>query len=356
MTTPGEQPAFAAGGVPAWPWAAPGWVVAPPAPKPGTVPLRPLDLGDIVSGVLATVRRYPGSLYYPLLVVALGCAGLFSGCAGLAYAEVGPLPASHRMTDHQLVGLTVASAVLVVLFMLLAVIASAITSAVGTVVVGHAVLGHPLTARQAWSRARGHVWRVVGVQLLAAIAALGILVGSLLPSVLLYFVASPIAAAYGLLLLVPGLGGAVYVGVRLVLAVPVLVLEEQRPVAALRRAWQLNRGAWWRSLGIPYLVRMIGDLAVRVAMTVLAMAVSRLLASDSLDGAQAGLSIWLSEAGFTLLVLVVCLAVALLMAVRAPLAPLSYGLLYLDRRLRLEDLGPTLAAAAGTGRTLGHGW
>ncbi|WP_035840210.1 DUF7544 domain-containing protein [Kitasatospora azatica] len=329
-------------------------MVAPPAPKPGTVPLRPLDLGDIVTGVLATIRRYPGSLYYPLLLVAFGCAGVFGGCVGLAYAEVGPLPTSGRIPDQQLTHLTLAAVALLVLLLLLATVASAVATTVSTVVLYHAVLGRQLTFRQAWTRSRAHLGRVLGVQLLVTAASLGILVASALPSVLLFLLAGLTAAAYGLLLLIPGLVGAVYLGVRLVLVVPVLVFEEQRPVAALRRAWRLNRGAWWRSLGFPWVVGLLGEVVVRAGMTVLGMAVSRFLPSDAFDSGQAEPTSWPSPAGVTLLVVAVCMVVALLMAVRAPLAPLTCGLLYLDRRLRLEDLGPRIVAAtAGPAGTHG---
>ncbi|MCC9307792.1 hypothetical protein LN042_11920 [Kitasatospora sp. RB6PN24] len=336
--------------MPAGPWRMPGWTVAPPAPKPGTVPLRPLDTGDIIRAVFATVRRYADSLYRPVLLVALGCAGVFCGCFALAYAQVGPVPAAGPMTDQQLTGLTVAAAILLVLLFLLSVVATAVTSAVSAVVLRHAAPGRQLTPRQSWAQSRGRLWPVLGVQALVLGAALGILAGSLLPSVLLFFLAGPVPAAWGLLLLIPGLAGALYVGVRLILAVPVLVLEERRPVAAARRAWQLNRAAWWRSLGIPYVVGLIGNVAVRSGMTLLAAAVSRLLPVDAFDsgtdGSRAWLSAWLSVGSLTTLVAVFALVAAVLMTVRAPLAPLTYGVLYLDRRLRMENLGPTLAAAA----------
>lgn len=348
MTTPGGQPGFAAEGRPVGPWLTTGWPVVPPAPKPGTVPLRPLDLGDVVTGVFATVRRYPAALYYPVLSAALGSAALFGGSLALGYATLFPLPDDGRSTGRQLLRLTPALAALLVLLLLLAFLVNAVATTVSTVVLRHAVLGQQLTVRQAWERARGRLRPVIVVQALESGIMLAILVGSALPSLLLFLLAARTAAAYALLLLVPGLAGALYVGVRLVLTVPVLVLEDQRPVAALRRAWRLNDGAWWRSLGIPYLVGMIGNTAARGCMLVLTVLVSRFLPDGTFDTGPAGSSGPLSVPAFTLLAVAVCAVVALMMTIRAPLAPLTSGLLYLDRRLRLENLGPTLAAAART--------
>ncbi|MFE0458626.1 hypothetical protein ACFW1A_05100 [Kitasatospora sp. NPDC058965] len=348
MTTPGGHPAFGPGHLPAGPWLRPGWAVAPPAPKPGTVPLRALDAADVIGGVFGTVRRYPAALYYPLLLVGLAGAGVFGGCLAVARDAVAPLPASGRLTHQQVADLVTAGAALLVVLALLAVLDYAVAAAVSCVVLRHAVLGRPLTARRAWAEARPWVWRVLGVQLLVGAAALGILLASALPSVVLFLLNGGGAAGWALLLLLPGTAGALHVGVRLLLAVPVLVLEEQRPVAAVRRAWRLNEGAWWRTLGISYAVTLIGDAVARSVTTTLAAGVLQLLPQDALDGGSDVSASWLSGSGVLVLAVGCAAVLALLSVARAPLAPLTSGLLYLDRRFRRENLAPTLAAAAGT--------
>lgn len=55
---PGQPGGPAWGPPPPPPW---GWGWPPPAPKPGVIPLRPLQAGDIFGGVFATMRRYPGA-------------------------------------------------------------------------------------------------------------------------------------------------------------------------------------------------------------------------------------------------------------------------------------------------------
>lgn len=54
-----------------------------------------------------------------------------------------------------------------------------------------------------------------------------------------------IALPFGgmILLALPG----IYVGVRLLVTVPILFLEPLNPVAALRRSWALTKGRWWEA-------------------------------------------------------------------------------------------------------------
>jgi hypothetical protein len=49
----------------------------------------------------------------------------------------------------------------------------------------------------------------------------------------------------------------IWISVRLTIAVPAVVLEGARPVAALRRSWQLVGGSWWRVFGITLLAGIV---------------------------------------------------------------------------------------------------
>lgn len=329
-----------------------GWAYAPPAPKPGTVPLRRLDTGDIVRGVLATIQHYAKPLYLPLLTIALGFTVLLSGCVCAAWALITPLPAhGDRMTTNHLLDVAAAIAVVAVPALICATVAYAATVAVSTTVLGHhAVLGRqPLTARQAWAEARPHLWRVLGTQLLTGLTAIAILLAAALPSVLLgVTLSSPTAAAFGLLLLIPGLLGTVYVRGRLILALPVTVLENKRPVAAMRRAWKLGHRAWWRSVGITYLTSLIGYAAIQMITVLAGTVATQLPPSGVLDSIQSGQPSQLSAAGLILPGVVIGLAAVTATTIRAPLTPLTLGLLYIDRRIRLENLHTSLAAAAGS--------
>ncbi|WP_406154349.1 hypothetical protein OG217_22050 [Streptomyces sp. NBC_01023] len=351
MTLDGGQWAAGPGGLPVGAFTPTGWAYAPSAPQPGTVPLRRLDAGDIVRGTFSTIGRYAKPIYLPLLVLALGFTVLLSGCAFAAWALVTPLPASGaRMTTHHLLDVGAAIAVVALPLLILATLAYAASAAVSITVLGrYAVLGRPpVTARRAWAEARRHLWRVLGTQLLTSLTTVGILLASALPGILLGVILhSATAAAFGLLLLIPGLVGALYTGGRLILAVPVTVLEKQRPAAAMRRAWTLSHGAWWRSMGIAYLARMIGYAATQLITTLTGTIAVQLAPSGLLDSAQSGQPFRLSPAGLILPATVVVLAAVTAATLRAPLTPLALGLVYMDRRIRLENLHTTLAAAAG---------
>lgn len=311
------------------------------APKPGTVPLRPLYASDILTGVFATAWRYRMPLYLPLLAVALGSIVLLSGCGYIAWELITPLHLhGERMTTGRVVYVAVAAAVVVVPALVCAAFAYAVTSAVSITVLGHhAVLGRqPLTARQAWAEARPHLGRALGTQLLTAL----VLVAVILVSVLLAVVLGP----FGLLLLIPGLGGVVYVGGRLLFAVPVTVLEGTRPTAAMRRSWQLNRGAWWRTLGVALVPGLIGQAATNTITTGGDTVAAQYVPPGLLTGAQGGQSLPVSPASLVLPVSIVVLAIVAAAIIRAPLTPLARGLLYIDRCIRKERLHVTLDAAA----------
>ncbi|WP_370153361.1 glycerophosphoryl diester phosphodiesterase membrane domain-containing protein [Streptacidiphilus sp. EB129] len=315
------------------------------------MPLRPLDANDIVKGVFATVRRYFGPLYLPLLAVVLGSTVLLSGCVYVAWKLVTRLHLhGERMTTGRVVDAALAAAVVVVPALFCAAFAYAVTTAVSITVLGHhAVLGQqPLTARQAWREARPHLWRTLGTQLLTVLVVIAVLLVSALPAVVLgVALHSGTAAAFGLLGLIPGSVGMVYVGGRLFFAAPVTVLEGMRPTDAMRRSWQLNRGAWWRTFGVMLLPGMVGRAATQVITGGGDTVAAQYAPPGLLTGTQSGLSLHLSAAGLVLPVSIIVLAIIAAAIIRAPLTPLTLGLLYIDRCIRKERLHITLVAAAG---------
>jgi len=315
------------------------------------VPLRPLDANDILRGIFSTVRHYLRPLYLPLLAVVLGSTVLLGGSAYVAWALVIPRHlGGERMTTARVIDVAVAAAVVAVPALVCAAFAYAVTTAVSITVLGHhAVLGRRhLTARQAWTEARPHLWRTLGTQLLTVLVLLGVLLVSALPALVLGLALhSGTAAEFGLLLLVPGWVGLVYVGGRLFYAAPVTVLEGMRPTAAMRRSWQLDRGAWWRTLGIVLLPGLVGRAATEVITGGGSTVAARYLPPGLLNGAQNGQSLHLSAAGLVLPFFIVGLAVIAAAVIRAPLTPLTLGLLYIDRCIRKERLQATLIAAAG---------
>ncbi|WP_194891411.1 hypothetical protein [Catenulispora pinisilvae] len=317
------------------------------------MPLRALDANDILKGVFVTLRRYFWALYCPLFVVVLGSMAVLSGCGFVAWKLITSLLPGHgeSMSAGRLIDICLAASVFVVPALACVAIGSAVTAAVSITVLGHrAVLGNqPLTAREAWADARPHVRRTLNTQILSVLIVFGVFFCFALPAVVLgAALDSSTAVAFGLLLLIPGAGVALYVGGRLFYAAPVTVLEGMPPKAAMRRSWHLDRGVWWRTLGIAMLPGLVGRAATEVITGGAGNVAARDLPAGFVASMQGGQAPHLSVAVLAIPVTIILIAAVVAAILRAPLAPLSQGLLYIDRCIRTERLGETLEAAAGS--------
>lgn len=66
-------------------------------------------------------------------------------------------------------------------------------------------------------------------------------------------------------------GPALYVFVRLSLAVPAVVQEGLAPVQALRRSWDLVGGSWWWVFGVMVVLGIIGGIVGNVLATIISL-------------------------------------------------------------------------------------
>lgn len=266
--------------------------------RPGVIPLRPLRLADITDGAVATLRRHAAVVFGASAVVAL------AGTVLVLLAETYVLPP--RQSWQQPVNELLANAAS--LFVTLS--THALVVGVTTVVVGRAVLGRPVAARE--------VWAEVGPRLL--------------PLLGLTVVVTVVTMAGLFLLVVPG----VVAYVLLSLAVPVLMWERGTVADALKRSVGLVGGAWWRVFGL---------LVVALLITVLVSLVVQLLFAQFLplgagtppmaDGTLAGHRLILGIGSVAAQTLAV------------PFASAVTALIYLDRRMRRENLDVELRRAAG---------
>ena len=342
--SPGPDGQGAGGAV--WPWAE-----REHAPRPGAVPLGPLDANDILRGVFFTLRRYLWALYCPLFVVVLGSAGVLSGCGVVAWKLItSSLPArGESMSAGRILDLCLAGSVFVVPALACAAVDSAVTAAVSITVLGHrAVLGNqPLTAREAWVDARPHVRRTLSTQMLSVLIVLGVFLCFGLPAAVLgAALNSSTAALVGLLALIPGAVVAIHVGGRLYYAVPVTVLEGLPPKAAMRRSWRLDRGVWWRTLGVALIPGLVGRAATEVITGGGGTVAARNLPAGVVASMQRGQSPHLSAAVLVIPVTIILIAVIVAAILRAPLGPLTQGLQYIDQCIRRERLGEALGVAS----------
>ena len=365
---PGNWPGGAPGGRPGGPggWPPngpggpghPGWGYVPfppPPPKPGVIPLHPLSVGDVFGGVFGTLRRYFLAVYVPLLLTALGSLLLLAILAGVAYSPLHSIydaarnDSSFSPSNGQ--GLTMAGfgggAVLIAALGALA--CYLVCSTTSTAVLRHAALGRKVTVRQVWRESRPHLWRVLAVCLLLGGGGLAAMVVAVGLAAAIGAAAQSGGAFAGTLLLfwLPAMVAVMYVTVRLVLVIPVVVLENQRPVAALRRAWKLNEGAWWRSFGIPYLVGLVGSVAGQLILLPAVVIGSLPLFDQISRTSDNATSMQIDFGAVAFFYLATGLGAALVMVLVLPLTPLTNGLLYLDRRIRRESLDLALAEQAG---------
>ncbi|GAA1997729.1 hypothetical protein JL107_11050 [Nakamurella flavida] len=271
------------------------------APQPGVIPLRPLTVGEVLSGAIRVVRGNAGLL----LAVAFLGAVVASLLPLLLAALAGPVSyvmddawiqefATGRRTSFPASWIVYTLAGLVV-----GIVVQTVLSAVSTSVVTRAVIGRPSTGIIA-ERLRGRWVVLVGV---SAVVSLSVAVGALF-------------------LVVPG----VLIYLAWIVAVPVAVMERTGVGTALRRSAELTRGHRGRIFGT-----MMAVIGIAFAGT---LAVS-LVAVPIMGSAG-------STSSFVFMQILTVIASGLIGAWSASVV----ALIYVDLRIRKENLGPSLASAA----------
>ncbi len=336
---------------PPGPWPPPGqggygapW--PPPAPKPGVIPLRPISMGEILDGSIATIRRNPrATLGFTAIVMAASTAITTL----LAARE---LPGLSRVSAHTRAGQPLTKADVTslggwlvtygVVTLLLGLAVTVILTGTLTAVVGRAVLGEQITAGQAWRQARiGALARLVllliGIFVLVWAVLIGVpLLGSL--------ASGPVGVALAIPALIAAVPLTIFLWVKTSLAASVVVLERANATAAIGRSWRLTRRSFWRVFGI----WVVAYLAIFVAGLVLEIPF-RLIAGVVSGTGGLGLSAPPALAGGKLLLYLTIGAVGSLVAatITRPMVAGVAALLYVDLRMRREGLDIALQAAAG---------
>ena len=321
---------------------------ARPAYKPGTIPLRPLGLGDMYSGAIETVRRNPKAtlgVAAVVLTVIMLIPSLVAVIWG-ALAGFGSTVASSNNTGDftpEDIGLVLTTLVGAVLGW----IATIVLTGMIVHVVEHAARGQKLSAGAAWKLTRSRVWRLIGLALVSLL--LPVVVWAPL-SVLLVaaFVASTsagwVAVAISVLVGVPV---TVLLYIRLVpLSPAILVLEQRGVFASMGRSWALTRGQFWRVFGIVLLTLLVTSVASQILSFPFGLlsVVATLIWPDTLAGILVGL-------------LAQNVATVIAGTVTTPFSAAVVALQYLDQRIRKEgydiELISRVAAPASAGPTYG---
>jgi hypothetical protein len=322
-----------------------GWSLAG-TPQPGGIPLRPLALGDILSGSFTSMRRNPkATLGFSAIVLAV--TGVASTLLTLAIRRaVNNLTSglivrtgqhtSARISHLGSEGLGVIGATL--LSIVISLIVAVILTGMLTAVIGHGVLGGKVSIGEAWRVTAPRLLAVFGATLLGGLIVIALWIPYIVLVALLVIVNSQALAA---LVLVLGFLAMLFVTfaawVMFSLAPAAVVLERQGPWLGLKRSRQLIRGSFWRVLGILVLTIVI----IIVATIVLGIPFG--IIERAAGGGGLGT---VSFTGSVASVIIAGIGGIVIGAITRPLLAGVAVLLYLDMRMRKEGLDLVLRDAA----------
>ncbi len=339
-----------------------GWSGKPGPQQAGSrpvLPLRPLGLGDVLSGAFTVLRRNARVLLLWSLLLS-GVLGLVSTLAG----TLGQQALQSRMFAAVDAGrgADAVTAGSITLWLLLSVALPFIASlgrgflvAPVAVDTGQRILGRRASFGGLWRLLAGRRWSVLawillqagagvvaalvfGLVAFAGVAAIGSGSRVGLGGVVLLFVV--LALGFGVL--------AAWLGTRFAFTVPTIALEGRSVFAAAAQSWRLTRRAFWRTFGILLLVQVVFGFAASIAATPLS--IGALLLGGTFDplgqtGARAGVGVGAVVAlvvGSLLVIAVQCVVDVLSASITTFLA--------VDRRIRTEGLDQRIAAHLETGQ------
>ena len=316
------------------------WTVA----QPGIIPLRPLTVGELFNGAFQAVRVNPQTMFgFAFAVMAV--VGLVQ--AFFASSSTSSLTRALSSGEPQELFDSLGSSMGSVATSGLTLLATAFLSGMLALTVWDAVLGRKSSPADAWHRFSPRFVPVLLATFLIGIIEFVLIVVVLLVFMIPFFlVLVNAASARSYDSAGAGIGGALsilflmivalivvacFLAVKFAFTSSAVVLEGLGPVDALKRSWSLSKGSFWRILGRIWLIGIVTGLISGV----LGAVVGAILGV----GANAADSVGLLVAFSAFLS-------ALLSAVVIPVQSSFYTLMYLDERMRKENLAPMIAQEA----------
>ncbi|MEC4575453.1 glycerophosphoryl diester phosphodiesterase membrane domain-containing protein [Streptomyces virginiae] len=329
----GQQPGTSYGGQYSYPGGPGQWGPAAAA-KPGVIPLRPLGLGEILDGSVATMRTHWRSVVPITLVVATVIQVISVLVQKFMLSDL-PLSSTEDMTAEEAIDSLGSTLAVSVVNQFIQVLGTIVVTAMLTMIFSRAILGQHSSVSDAWRDARPQLLRLAGLTLLLALGI--ILLGAVL------VLPGALAGSVGLAVVgfVAWLPLIIWLGIKFSLASPALMLEKSTVVKAFARSSKLVGGSWWRIFGITVLTSLI---AFMVALMVVApfQMIGLFAFGGGLDSLEDGSaqSAWgpLIFSGIGLII-----AQTIIMPIQSGVTVL----LYVDQRIRREGLDLELARAAG---------
>jgi hypothetical protein len=298
------------------------------------IPLRPLGVGEILDGSISAIRRDPKVMLGISALVVIVSTLLQSSITWLLLRDSGSAltQPTGTVTNDQVFDLLGGSIATFAISTVITVLAQVILTGILTFSVSKAVLGERPRAAEAWQATRRRLPALLGLTLLVLLIVLGVVILPVLPGIVALLLGADLA---GVLLLVVGVPLAAVLALATAVltwfAAPVVMLERQPVVRALRRSARLVRANFWRVLGLWLLLQLL----VAVLGGILGGPLV-LVASGVFENPFGWQSLSLQAVG-TILANTVTLPFAAAVAV----------LVYVDQRMRREALDLELARAAG---------
>ncbi|OLT28201.1 hypothetical protein BJF83_01720 [Nocardiopsis sp. CNR-923] len=222
-----------------------------------------------------------------------------------------------------------------------------------TAVVGLAVLGRTLTPGQAWAAVRDRMWAVVRLALTQLFIFLGLTLAAVAVTVVGVLVGVAVLASgpagLGIVILVLGVAAGlaafavfVWIAVRILFAMPVVVLERVGVFAALARSWNLTRGSWWRVFGVILLTTLLVQVIGGILTAPFSGTAVVLVIAFPMEA-------WMPVVSGA----IVYVGTVVISAITTPFTVGVTTLLYIDLRMRREGLDLRLHEVARAGREAG---
>ncbi|SDJ33625.1 hypothetical protein SAMN05444157_2879 [Frankineae bacterium MT45] len=285
------------------------------APKPGSIPLRPLGVGEILDGSFRTIRRNPKA--------TLGLAAAVGVAQALIIAIL-ELALHHTLSVNNLSStnddgssVTISAGQVVgalgggLFTLILSVVFAAILTGMLTIVITDDVLGRRIDLAQVWQRTRPKLFGLIVLSIVIGVVQVIGLAICVVPGVWLWGIWA--------------------------LAVPAFMVEKISIGGALGRSKHLVDGSFWRVWGIRalgWLIVTVISLIIAVPFSILAVVIS----GRSLSGDGGG--------SFAVYVLITSIGSVVTSTFVAPIKAGIDSLLYVDQRMRKEGLDIVLQQAA----------
>ena len=316
------------------------WTVA----QPGIIPLRPLTVGELFNGAFQAVRVNPQTMFgFAFAIMAV--VGLVQ--AFFASSSTSSLTRALSSGDTNDLVYSLGNSMGSFVTSGLTLLATAFLSGMLALTVWDAVLGRKSSPADAWHRFSPRFVPVLLATFLIGIiefvAIVVILLVFMIPFVLVVVNAASarsydsasagIGGAFAIifLMIVALIVIACFLTVKFAFTSSAVVLEGLGPVDAMKRSWSLSKGSFWRILGRIWLIGIVTGLISAVLGGIVGAILGVGAAAADSVGMLVAFSAFLS---------------ALLSAVVIPVQSSFYTLMYLDERMRKENLAPMIAQEA----------